>query len=47
MKKLTLQECINRNIPCDDAELTTTGDLDLRGYAHPLPAGISHKDFRK
>ena len=39
---MTLNECVNKNIPyIGDADITTTGHLDLRGYAHPLPSGIT------
>ena len=36
------QELVNRNNPLP-AGLAQTGDLDLSGYAHPLPAGLKHR----
>ena len=38
---MELKECIRKNVACDDQTITSTGYLDLSGYAHPLPAGIT------
>jgi hypothetical protein len=35
------QDLVNRNEPLPTG-LAQTGNLYLRGYAHPLPAGLKH-----
>ena len=45
MTNSKISTLISNNEPLP-AGLTTTGSLDLRGYAHALPAGLKHKETR-